>query len=187
MPKFLLTGLMRPNRTHWYLTCWLVMVEGSWPAWTWADHSAAPPWKAPLNALQGGEGERHQTGRRQLGSPAINSFSSFEYTFISSNHDRGRAAAPRLWSFSSEAGRTVNVTSISGGLRCRTDGCTLTWDQHDNTVYLAAVGKSSPPCTLRGCGASLHGCQPALWSARRRSGRSGPGSGRPAPARRGWL
>ena len=53
--------------------------------------------------------------------------------------------------------------------------------------YLAAVGRSSQPCTLRGCEACPPWCPPVPWCPRRRSGRSEPGSGWPVLAPRGWL
>lgn len=56
-----------------------------------------------------------------------------------------------------------------------------------SAFYLAAVGISSPSCTLRAHEASPPWCPPELWCVMRRSGRSGRGSGWPAPARRGWL
>lgn len=48
-----------------YLACWQGREGGSWQAWTSVDRSAAPPWKAPLNALK--ERQKKSAGCHSLG------------------------------------------------------------------------------------------------------------------------
>lgn len=51
-----------------YLAYWQGREGGSWQAWTSVDRSAAPPWKAPLNALEKGEKARAQVVDHLAGS-----------------------------------------------------------------------------------------------------------------------